>query len=167
MQMESGSSTNLATVASELEPDHRFVLFLMAAETANQRYEEFNEESDLSHSIILYQTALELCPIHHPDRSIILNNLSVALRVRFDKTGEIANRESAIGLGIRLRERFDQTGEMEGLDEAIGYHREQLSKCPVGHPERPIALKSLGIGLRRRFKHTGDKAELDEAIGHY
>jgi hypothetical protein len=44
---------------------------------------------DLEEAISLHREALTLYPLGHPDRSISLTNLAVALDTRFDQSGRI------------------------------------------------------------------------------
>ena len=69
--------------------------------------------SDLEESILMQRESLSLCPIPHPKRSNVLNNL-----------------------GNGLTERFIITGSMTDLEEAILIHRESLSLRPTSHPDR-------------------------------
>ena len=115
-----------------------------------------------------------------------LSNLGVALRTRFERTGDQADLDEAVtagrhavaatppdhpdragrlsNLGVALRARFERTGGQADLDEAIAVGRDAVAATPPDHPDRARYLSNLGAALRIRFERTGDQADLDEAI---
>jgi hypothetical protein len=72
----------------------------------------------------MHRQALELRVAPHPQRSMSLNNLAVALRTRFEQAGH----------------RFD-------LDAAILLHRQAVQLQSSLHPGTSQALRDLGVAL--------------------
>ncbi|MGH3374461.1 MAG: tetratricopeptide repeat protein, partial [Actinoallomurus sp.] len=145
------------------------------------------DQAVLSATTQLWQHILTATPTDHPNRAGHLNDLGIALRARFERTGAQTDLDSAIGfgreavgatptghpdragrlsnLGIALRARFERTGAQTDLDTAIGFGREAVEATPTGHPNRPAYLSNLGNALRIRFGRTGAQTDLDTAIG--
>lgn len=67
-------------------------------------------------------------------------------------------------LAVALRMRFEQTGNAIDLDESIGFHRDALNFHSEGHPDRPISQNNLATALRLRFEQRGRKDDLLESI---
>lgn len=135
-------------------------------------------------------TAVELCQrvadsatADDPDRPVHLHNLSLALRLRFERAGAFPDLETAIAtsrralgaaaggdpnmsayrhnLGMALWLRYGRTGRSEDLSEAIGVARRGAGGA---EPGRTLCLAVLGIALYSRFRESGSKPDLDEAI---
>ncbi|KAL2136726.1 hypothetical protein VTI74DRAFT_1767 [Chaetomium olivicolor] len=109
------------------------------------------------------------------------------LESRYERTGEMADLEEAIGiakqaveltphdypdragrlnsLGNKLQSRYERTGEMADLEEAIGIARQVVGSTPNDYPDRAGWLNNLGITLQLRYKRTGEMADLEEATG--
>ena len=77
----------------------------------NVKIPAIGSTEDIDEAILLYRQSVELQPGYHSDRSLSLNNLGVALSLRFTKS----NR-------------------MEDLDEALLCHRDVLKLQPWPHP---------------------------------
>jgi tetratricopeptide (TPR) repeat protein len=136
------------------------------------------------------ETAVELCrrvagsvADDHVDRPVHLHNLSLALRLRFERAGTPEDLESAIAtsrhvlqvapgsdpnlssyrhnLGMSLWLRYGRSNRPEDLAEAIGVARRGMAG---GEPGRTLCLTVLGLALYSRFHHSGSKPDLDEAI---
>ncbi|KAG1748187.1 CHAT domain-containing protein [Suillus lakei] len=43
----------------------------------------------------------------------------------------------------------------------------EYTRCPPGHPRRPVRLNNLATSLQSRFQQQGISSDLDEAIEHY
>ena len=70
---------------------------------------------DLEEVITYLREALSLRPIGHPNRSMSLSNLAIAVLTRCEWLGSMS---------------------VEDLDETITYCREALTLRPIGHPDR-------------------------------
>ena len=92
-------------------------------------------------TVLLHWEALELRPVFHPDRSLSLTNLALALWTR-----------------------FRQSAQHKDLEEAILLHREALELLPAPHPHRYMSLDSLASALFTRFKQSGGHEDLEKAI---
>lgn len=136
---------------------------------------------------------VELCQRinHHITQDCAMNMLAmrllgIALRVRFERFGTVADINDSIkaslaaveaiphghharpaalaDLGTALRMRFSRTGELRDLDDANRITQEAVTTTPADDPDRAGWLSNLTIGLRLRYERTGNLAELDEAI---
>lgn len=95
----------------------------------------------LARTTDLWQRILAATSAGHPSRPVILNNL-----------------------GIALKERFEHTGATADLDAAIEASQQAVQATPPGDPSRAGRLSNLGIALRERFERTGAMADLGAAI---
>jgi hypothetical protein len=142
----------------------------------------------LQSCIEIRRKVLDLHPPGHPERSMSLNNLAVALRIRYEQTGGMADLDRAISLheealnlrppghpdrsrslnnlATALRTRYEQSGGMADLDRAMSLNEEALNLHPPGHPDRSRSLNNLANALRTRYEQTvtGGMADLDRAI---
>ncbi|MET0235233.1 MAG: CHAT domain-containing protein [Kibdelosporangium sp.] len=136
------------------------------------------------------ETAVDLCRAvaesvgpDHLDRPVHLHNLSLALRLRFERAGTPDDLESAIAtsrhvldvapggdpnlssyrhnLGMSLWLRYRRARRPKDLAEAIGIARRGTAG---GEPGRTLCLTVLGLALFSRFQLSGSKPDLDEAI---
>ncbi|MGV0041677.1 CHAT domain-containing protein [Mycobacterium colombiense] len=67
-------------------------------------------------------------------------------------------------LGVALRVRFERTGDVSDINEAIEIGRAVMAAVPTHHPSRPTVTRYLATALRLRSEHVGDIADLNEAI---
>jgi len=63
-----------------------------------------------------------------------------------DRAGTLNN------LGIALRRRFTRTGLMEDLDQAIEASEQAIELMSVDHPNRAAWLNNLSIALQARLR---------------
>ncbi|MFD6949882.1 CHAT domain-containing protein, partial [Nocardiopsis sp. NPDC060348] len=84
---------------------------------------------------------VQATPNNHPDQTIMLSDLSLALQVRFGHAGDGTD-----------------------LNEAITVIRQAVHATPNDHPSQAGLLDSLGAALASRFERTRDGTDLDEAI---
>jgi hypothetical protein len=142
--------------------------------------------ADLNQAIVDAQAALDTTPPDHPNCAAILSNLAVALRIRFERTGDLADLDQAIvdaqaavdatpidhpnramflsNLGLVRLARFERTADLADLDRAIVDAQAALGATPPDHPNWAAILSNLGLVRRARFARTGDLADLDQAI---
>ncbi|CAM3307611.1 CHAT domain-containing protein [Kibdelosporangium persicum] len=107
--------------------------------------------------------------------------LALALHRQFDRSGDLAHLERAIGLlreavakkqnatalhvlSTALLKRHEITGDTVSLDEAAEAGRRAVAALPEGHVDRANHLNSLGTVLLSRFDRTGVRPVLTEAI---
>jgi len=132
---------------------------------------------------------VDAIPPGHPDRRGYLSNLSLVLRLRFERTGALADLDAAVeasraaadatpaadpsrrgylsNLGAVLGSRFERTGALADLDAAIEAARAAVHATAPGHPDLAARLSSLGVMLRDRFGRTGAQADWDAALSMY
>jgi tetratricopeptide (TPR) repeat protein len=140
----------------------------------------------LAAAVHLQREVLAATPPDHPDRHGRLYNLSVVLRVQYERTGSTDNLDEAIevgraalaatpaehpnhvlcltNLGAALQDRYMRTGDKADLDEAIEIDRAALAVAPAEHPFRGGILSYLALALRVRYGFAGALADLDEAV---
>ena len=150
------------------------------------RFSNIGVPTDLDDAIRLYYAATEAkIPASHPNGSALLNGLSVALQMRFERDGELADIDMAAGrlreavesispnsperakhlnnLSVILQTRFKRTGEITDLDRAIETGR-AAANSHSGLDDRVRSLSNLGISLRLRYEQQGSIGDLDDAI---
>ena len=97
--------------------------------------------SDLGQAISGYEIVVGGMPDTHRGMPIWLNNLS-----------------------ILLENRYERTHRSEDLDKSVAVQRKVLKLSPKGHAAIPGRLNNLGILLHNRFEHSGDLGDLAEAL---
>ena len=137
-------------------------------------------------TVSLWQRVLTAIPADHPDRVAMLSNLGLALQLRFERVGALADLDEAITVGRAaaqtapadhpdragylsnlsgaLRVRFGRVGMLADLDEAITVARAAVRAAPADHPDQAATLSNLGGALQARFGRVGALADLDEAV---
>ncbi|VDC07775.1 unnamed protein product [Peniophora sp. CBMAI 1063] len=141
---------------------------------------------DLQRAIAAEQSALQLVPDGHPDRSLRLNNLSVSLRRRYGSLGATKDLASAIEMQLRSVEltpdddpdlstcldnlgylqnlRFQRFGALEDLESSISHRQRANELTSDVHPGKATRLNNLAQSLHRRFERLDDPADLERAI---
>ena len=137
-------------------------------------------------TVSLWQRVLTAIPADHHDRVAMLSNLGLALQLRFERVGALADLDEAITVGRAaaqtapadhpdragylsnlsgaLRVRFGRVGMLTDLDEAITVARAAVRAAPADHPDQAATLSNLGGALQARFGRMGALADLDEAV---
>ncbi|GAA4468531.1 CHAT domain-containing protein [Phytohabitans houttuyneae] len=133
--------------------------------------------------------AIDLLHQEHPDRVGRLCLLGVALQIRSERTGNLADLNGAIAaqrealrnmaadhddrglclsnLSNSLRVRYERVGDLADIGEAIRMARMSVEVTPADDPHRAKRLANLGTALLVRFERDGDHgnvADLNEAI---
>jgi tetratricopeptide (TPR) repeat protein len=67
-------------------------------------------------------------------------------------------------LAVALRDRFEHTGDLAELDEAIRLAHQGIDRTPPGHALRTGRLADLGAIYFTRYRHLGKREDLDSAI---
>ncbi|KAG2341463.1 hypothetical protein BDR05DRAFT_1001580 [Suillus weaverae] len=141
---------------------------------------------DIDRITSLFREALALRPQRHPDRSISLHNLAIALSWRYDKKSTAADICEAAQLYHELLPLCPEgtyhrsivegpdgvdyvIGECNNLptdasEEGIYLRRVVLELCPQGHQLRHSALDNLSWVLATRFEQRGNIDDLDDSI---
>ena len=140
----------------------------------------------LDDAIALLRQAVKATPPDHPNRAGYLSNLGAALRVRFERAGQVRDLDAAISagqgaveasppdhpdragylsnLGLALQARFERVGQVRDLDAAISAGQAAVEASPPDHPKRAMYLSNLGGALQVRFARAGQVTDLDAAI---
>lgn len=120
------------------------------------------------------------------DRAAALNDLGLALRVRFEQTSNLDDLARAVRAGRAavqltprhhrdrarhvstlantLHTRYEHTGRPQDLDEAVRYAREAVQSTTSVDTDHAMYLSNLGNALRARFERTGQEMDLREAV---
>ncbi|PPQ93834.1 hypothetical protein CVT25_013543 [Psilocybe cyanescens] len=147
---------------------------------------EKSGQHDIDQAILLNRRALELLPSVHTSRAHSVNNLAIALHMRFRLTHKQDDLSEAISLLRSVLERldtphsdrsgslcslaaalemqFEQTAEATHLDEAIQVYREAVELLPRTDANRPTFLSHLAAAVDIRFKRWGKRDDLDESV---
>jgi CHAT domain/Tetratricopeptide repeat len=145
-----------------------------------------SDEDVLNSAIILLRHVTRGMSPGSPLRAGPLSNLSVALRMRFERAGNQADLDDAVtagqdavaaapalgpdrpgclsNLSAALQARFGCSRDIGDLDGAIGAAQEAVAGTPAGHPGRAAFLFNLSAALQSRFEQTADLVDLDKAI---
>jgi len=102
------------------------------------RYRATGNEQDLHRAIKLFER--DESATHDYERYTALSSLALGLMVRYQRTGALAD-----------------------LDSALGYLRRALELLPE-HADRFGMLTNLALGLRQRYALVGDPADLNQAV---
>ncbi|KAF8444133.1 CHAT domain-containing protein [Boletus edulis BED1] len=111
---------------------------------------------------------------------------SVSLLKRFERYGDLADLERAIGLlqklvrsvsvwedgyraslgnlGVALLWRFEHVGELSDLEDCISTFKDANDLTPDGHPNKPSRLDNLGHSFITRFERLGELRDLEHGI---
>jgi hypothetical protein len=130
--------------------------------------------------------ALRQCPIGHPDRANVLDNLAKACQTRSERLGDFSllaeavelyrevlnlrppehpDRAAALNkLGSAVSTQYERMGDLYLLEEVVELQRQALDLCPTGHPDRAAALNNLANVLVTTFGLCGDLNSLAEAV---
>ncbi|MFB7506954.1 CHAT domain-containing protein [Streptomyces broussonetiae] len=176
------------TATSEVPRDHpaRIAFVGDHVNVLRKLYERTGHAADLEKAVEIGERAARQLPEHPgPANGGFLNNLAIALRCDFERTGDLdALRRSAhyarkavaaapaeapqrtealLSLGVTLQELGKRTGDDSALREAVACGREAVT---TAHNEslRATALDDLGIALRMSFERTGELSEIQEAV---
>lgn len=105
------------------------------------RYDAVGAPEDLDEAILLGQQALNGLDHGHPQHATQANNLSLALRARFERTHAI-----------------------DALDQAIELAHDAVRATPAGHPDCAGRLSNLATALHLHATATGHHSEADDAL---
>ncbi|EIN13329.1 hypothetical protein PUNSTDRAFT_139906 [Punctularia strigosozonata HHB-11173 SS5] len=175
--------------AVALQPEintSRSVALNNLAEVLRLRYRRLGNAhlDDLDESILLLREASSMVNPGHWSWTGSLNNLSAALKDRYEQRGDPADLEEMVklardsvthaepgehlrgdniyNLADALRLRFERFENVEDLNEAIELLRS--IQRPVDHPTRANDLVFLGGSLFSRYQKQHERADLDQAI---
>ena len=159
---------------------------LPSAAALHQQALATNDLAVLSAAVDLWLRVLRAAQDDDPNRVIVMSNLGSALRVRFERVGQLSDLDTAIAAGRwvvgvtpdghpqrvtrlanlsrALRHRFESTGALSDLDATIEVDRALTQATPEGTAERAVHLAALGTGLALRYERTGTPADGDAAI---
>ncbi|KAE9396183.1 hypothetical protein BT96DRAFT_1041257, partial [Gymnopus androsaceus JB14] len=152
--------------------------------------ESFQHSGDISqidNAVQLFEQAVGLAPRAHIDISATkLNNLGVALHLRFLHLGVLGDIESAIvatkqaveltpdgnagkpswlnNLENAHKSRFSYLGDLSDIESVIVAIKQAVELTPDGHADKTAVLNNLGNAYESRFGHLGELGDIDSAI---
>lgn len=178
----------LAGVTSYPEP-LRPLLIHRAVEEATALLELLLRSADPrlpDRAVRRWRRVLDVAPGDHPDRDVMLSNLSIALLQRFGTQASPRDLDAAVdaaweatrltpdghpaqarrlsNLGLALRKRYEHGGRPADLEDAVQAAEDAVSRTPEEHPDRPAVLSNLGLAQAVRFGRDGMSGDLDEAV---
>ena len=112
-----------------------------------EHYESTGILEDLEQAIEVHQRALQY--------------ISVDQSGLFDQPGLLSRFNN---LGLAMRARYERTGQLEDLEQAIEAFQKAVQHSPTGSPDRPAFLTNLGLGLRARYGPKMQLEDLEQAI---
>lgn len=148
-----------------------------------QRARNLGGAKGVDDAIMLLREAVQAIPPEHPLRPTWLSNLSAALQLRSDWTGNLTDLHEATtasraaidatahpdrpmhlsNLATSLQARFRREGNIEDLNAAVNDVRGALDTFPEGHLDRPAYQSNLSGMLQTRSALTGKMLDLDES----
>jgi tetratricopeptide (TPR) repeat protein len=142
--------------------------------------------TEVTMAVQAWERIVEGSPPDHPLQAVMVSNLGLALRSRYQITGETADLDRAIGLdrlaveavsdghpdragmlsnlGLSLRFRYERTGDHADADEAVDAGQRAVEALSEGDSNRGGMLSNLSESLRLRFKETREVSDLEEAV---
>lgn len=134
----------------------------------------------------MFGRAVAALSARHPQRAVLLTDLGLALRSRYEWGGDVQDLDEAVRAGrasVRatpadhpdralhlstlansLHTRFERSGAPADIDAAVRCARAAVRAAPEAHPDHALYLSNLGNALRARFERSADPGDLDEAI---
>ncbi|MFG2950445.1 CHAT domain-containing protein [Streptomyces adustus] len=184
-----------AAADAAVDADDRAARLFHLGNALNQRGLRTGTLADVEAAIDCLRQAVAAAPSgpperpDHPDRTVRLAELGVAMRARFELTGAMEDLDAAIdrareavlaspldhpertsiltALGGSLSKRCEQIGRAADADAAIECLTEALALISSEDPDRLGALNNLAGALGARFELTGAMADLDAAVDHF
>ncbi|MBF9072514.1 CHAT domain-containing protein [Streptacidiphilus fuscans] len=149
-------------------------------------YEQTDRDAALDEALAIGEQAARQLPAHQdPAFAGLLNNLALALRCDFERSGDIGVLRRSVdhartavavapadepewaealqSLGTVLQILAEKTGDERVLREAITCGREAVAAA-YSDSRRADALGDLGIALRMSFERSGDLDEIEGAV---
>ncbi|NRQ36944.1 CHAT domain-containing protein [Nonomuraea sp. NN258] len=145
-----------------------------------------SEPSYLTVVIALLAQAAAATPSGSPGLPLLLMNLGVACRHRYQRHGDpgdldaaVSATEEALGLASEssgewfavaanlvavYQQRYELRGDVADLDEAIRLGDQVVDTAPDDHPLLLVAVSYLGIGYQLRYLRDGGLTDLLRAI---
>jgi hypothetical protein len=152
-------------------------------------FEDTWEPGLLKDIVSAQRQLINICPIGHPARGQVCNDLATALAyfIHYSRNGHnsdlrdevlMLNREalslrppghpqrdaSCVNLARDLNGLYERNRDLQTLEEAIIYAREALSLRPTGHSKRHASCTWLAANLRQRYERTRNEEDMSEAI---
>ncbi|KAG7411811.1 hypothetical protein Forpe1208_v008360 [Fusarium oxysporum f. sp. rapae] len=125
-------------------------------------YRQTNSLQNLSEAIQIGQRALESVPLGNPNRGAMLNNLGIALCLRFERLGNEADLDLSIeygeqvvrqfgafdplilhNLGVRLSHKYTKSNNQLLLQRAMRNVQDALRNCSPNNPNRPMFCDTM------------------------
>lgn len=114
------------------------------AEALIARFHVASHPEDLSEAIESHRAALDRRSIGHTSRDVSLNNLSIVLRLQYERS---------------------RPGDRQPyLQEALELQREAVRLRPPGHPDRASSVSNLSVLIFHSFEANGSYAVLEQCL---
>ena len=179
-----------SSATSAGRPDHAHAVAAQRGQeepaTVLKRAIASEDDAQLDYAIDLLRQAITATPVTDPQHFGYVSNLGVALKIRYDRAGQIADINEALSamaetvkatpagsadawrwltnLGLALRSRYERIGETSDLNGAVRFLREAAEAVEPDDAMRAGLLQNLVIVLQVRFQKLSDMADLEEAI---
>ena len=155
---------------------------------ALRRYRSEGEAAELADAVIVLEAALDLAFPGFPDRPVVLANLGLVLRYRFEAGGAAADLRAALGVAEEAVALTAETAEVDQRRAALvnlasillaglwaGDAAAELSRAgdlaaaaaalpPGPDPEQASVLGVLGEVRLQNYRRSGSRSELDAAV---
>jgi CHAT domain-containing protein len=150
-------------------------------------YEITNQVIDLNKALKYLTEACREADVSDSIELInILNNLSNALRIRYEHTGSIEDLQQTIKIARQIVEKtlsnspnlanyltilgdelilyYNITGDIESLEELINVSQQAVQITPEDSPYLASYLNNLGISFSLLYEYSGNYEDLEQAV---
>jgi tetratricopeptide (TPR) repeat protein len=158
---------------------------------AIERHMRLRDPQDIDSSMLFVEQALELCPVLHIDRMLIVESMIHAAHHKYFLSGRLEDANRAIDIGRKtmtapnfphgyrrlavwtalanlLLARYEVASSADcDLEEAVNLRREVFRCVSPSFMYRWTYTENLALALEYRFMRKGELQDLEESIGLY
>ncbi|MFI7107053.1 CHAT domain-containing protein [Nonomuraea sp. NPDC050227] len=156
---------------------HSLFVYATLGDLLLDRFQRLGMDEDLEKAIGVLREGLAVVPEAEPERDVLWISLSGALRLRYERSGSLADLDESISLvranldlsvgasapaelGLLLFHRFLAVGEQADLDAAIELMRGVAAAMPADSADAPLVAGRLADMLGARFERSGEPDDL-------
>jgi tetratricopeptide (TPR) repeat protein len=156
---------------------HSLFVYARLGDLLVDRFQRLGTAEDLEMAIGVLREGLAVVPEDEPERGVLRTSLSRALRLRYERSGALADLDESISLvranpdvsvgptapaelGLLLFHRFQAAGDQADLDAAIELMRRVASAIPKSSVDASLIAGHLADMLGARFERSGEADDL-------
>ncbi|MEV4375104.1 CHAT domain-containing protein [Nonomuraea sp. NPDC049637] len=156
---------------------HSLFVYATLGDLLVDRFQRLGMDEDLETAIGVLREGLAVVSEAEPERDVLWISLSGALRLRYERSGSLADLDESISLvranldlsagasapaelGLLLFHRFLAVGEQADVDAAIEIMRGVAAAMPADSADAPLVAGRLADMLGARFERSGESDDL-------